>query len=148
MDLASKNAYLAVYDGDCGLCAASVQFIFRHDKDKQYFFTPIQSPLGSAICCELGISPENPSGFVAIVGGKHYTKSRAVLRVAVSFGGAWKVLFILWVIPRILLDWIYDLIACRRKTIFQSARQCMVDPSFKSRMILKRVPIIGAGSGS
>lgn len=140
LDLNAETTFLAVYDGDCGLCAKSVLFILKHDIRKRYLFTPIQSPLGAHICTLAGINPDDPSSFIAIVGGRRYTKGLAVLSVTTSLGGAWLMLWPFKILPTSLLNWIYDLVAKRRKSLFSSAKQCLADPSLKSRLILTNEP--------
>jgi len=136
MSTAHKHPQLAVYDGDCGLCARSVQFILRHDAAGRFRFSPIQSALGKAVCTEAAIDPADPSSFVAIVDGRLYTKSSAVLRVAISFGGPWKLVSLLLLVPRPCRDFLYDLVARRRKSLWPEARQCLVDPVLKGRILL------------
>jgi len=137
MSLAHKHPHLAAYDGDCGLCARSVQFILRHDAARRYRFSPIQSALGKAICTEAGIDPADPSSFVAIVEGRLHSKSDAVLRVAISFGGPWRILSLLLLVPRPCRDLLYDLVARRRKSLWPEARQCLADPNLRGRIILE-----------
>jgi len=137
MSLADKHPHLAVYDGDCGLCARSVQCILRHDAARRFRFSPIQSPLGTAVCAEAGIDPADPSSFVASVDGRFYTKSSAVLRVAINFGGPWKALRLLLLVPRPCRDVFYDLVARRRKSLWPEARQCLLDPKLKARIVLE-----------
>jgi predicted DCC family thiol-disulfide oxidoreductase YuxK len=133
--LTEKYPYLAVYDGECGLCAKSVQFILRHDAAGRFRFSPIQSILGQAVCAEAGIDPTDPSSFIAIVDGRVHTKSRAVLQVAMNFGGAWKLWGLFRLVPTRLADLGYDWVARRRRRLFPSASQCLVSPELRARIV-------------
>jgi len=135
-ELTDRHAYLVVYDGDCGLCARSVQFILKHDRAGRYRFSPHSSPLGKALCAEAGLDAMQPSSLIAIVDRTLHTKSRAVLAVASSFGGPWTLVGCFRLVPRAVADRLYDWVARRRKSFFPSASHCLASPELRSRILL------------
>lgn len=128
-------SHIVIYDGDCELCSRSTRFIFRHDRKHRFKFSPIKSAFGRSVYEALALNPEDPESFVAVVGGKAYIKSDAVIEVAITFGGVWKAVSLLKIAPRKIRDYIYGLVARRRKRILGGAGGCLTDPSFKSRSI-------------
>jgi predicted DCC family thiol-disulfide oxidoreductase YuxK len=110
-----------LYDGECGLCAGSVQFILRHEpahRREALRFAPLQG--------ELGLSVRSRHHELAQVdsvvwfepspsGGRVRYHSAAGLAVLRHLGGPWRVLAALgWLVPSPLRDAVYRAIARRR----------------------------------
>ena len=134
-DIAERYPFLLVYDGECGLCTRSVQFVLRRDKAQKYRFCRIQSTLGRAIFEQLNLGASDPTTLVALVGGSLYSKSEAVLMVSYSFGGWFRPLCLFRILPRRFRDVLYDIVAKYRRKIFPGSRSCLYDPSFIARKI-------------
>ena len=135
MDLSSKSTFLVVYDGECAFCNRSVQLVSRFDKRMIYKLTPFRSELGDEICRLANISPDDPGSLIAIVSGNIYLKSTAVLQIASSFGGLWKIFRAFELIPIRLRGLAYDSVAKRRKTILGPSHSCLFDPKLNARII-------------
>lgn len=110
-----------LYDGECGLCAGSVQFILRHEpahRREALRFAPLQSDWGRQVRTR---HPEL-AGVDSVVwfeptadGGRVRYHSAAGLAVLRHLGGFWRVLAALgWLVPRPLRDAVYRAIARRR----------------------------------
>lgn len=111
--------HLIVYDGFCGLCHASVQFVLRKDRKKQFTFVPLNSPFGKFLLSEKGINPKITDSIIYIETGKgYYVKSEAVLRILKSLGGIWSLFYPLLWIPKSISDSFYDFVAKRRAKWF------------------------------
>ena len=134
-DIAAHYPFLLVYDGECGLCTRSVQFVLRHDKIQKYRFCRIQSNLGRAIFEQLNLSATDPATLVALVSGSLYSKSEAVLMVGYSIGGWFRLLWIFRLLPRRCRDGLYDFVAKYRGKIFPGSRRCLYDPAFIGRKV-------------
>jgi predicted DCC family thiol-disulfide oxidoreductase YuxK len=117
---------VVVFDGICNLCSHSVQFILRHEVKPEILFASVQSPPGSKLLREFGFVPEDVKTFVLISGGRAYAKSTAAIRVARKLRGPWKLLAAVWVIPRPVRDYLYDVIARNRYRWFGKLEACMV----------------------
>lgn len=126
-----------IFDGVCHLCARSVQFILDHEADATLRFMPMQSAAGERVLRELGFDPNDVKTFVLIADGKSYSRSDAAIRIARYFGGGWKLLGVVRLVPRPLRDWAYDLVARYRYRWFGRAETCMVPtPALKARFIV------------
>lgn len=110
-----------LYDGECGLCAGSVQFILRHEpahRREALRFAPLQSDWGRQVRTR---HPEL-AGVDSVVwfeptdaGGRVRYHSAAGLAALRHLGGFWGVLGALgWLVPRPLRDAVYRAIARRR----------------------------------
>ena len=111
---------LLLYDGDCGVCAASVQLVLRHDRRGTLRFASLQGPTGRAVRARhpalaavdsvIWVDAAGEAGAERVL-----VRSAAALRVARYLGGGWRVLGVLgWLVPRPVRDAAYDLIARHR----------------------------------
>lgn len=112
-------ASVLLYDGTCGLCAASVQFVLRHDRTGTLQFAPLQGTYASRVLAQ---HPEL-AGTDSVVwvethdSGKPDTiavRSEAALRAVAYLGGWWSLLRAGRVLPRALRDAVYDFVARHR----------------------------------
>jgi predicted DCC family thiol-disulfide oxidoreductase YuxK len=127
---------LVLFDGICNLCTASVQFIIRHDRAGIFYFAPLQSDIGREICQSRGLDPAVVETFMLISGGIILMRSDAAIEVVSRFGGAWKFVAVLRLIPRVARDWIYSTIARNRYRWFGRTEACMIPtPDVKGRFL-------------
>jgi len=128
-----------LYDGDCGFCAGSVQFVLRREPPaarRRLSFAPLKGQFGSRIRRQFpeldGVDsvvwydPSIPSVRV---------RSAAALAAVAHLGGIWAVAAALGrLVPRPLRDAVYDLIARRRFEI--AAPACLLPtPEERSRFL-------------
>lgn len=113
---------LVCYDGHCGLCHGTVQFLLKRDRDGSRFaFAPLQ---GETVRARLGA--EGMGGLpdsVAVIreDGTVLVKSRAVAHLLRRLGGAWGLLGrAMGGCPQGLGDWAYDQVAARRRRWFKA----------------------------
>jgi predicted DCC family thiol-disulfide oxidoreductase YuxK len=137
MPLAAKDnaiattAPLLVYDGSCGFCARSVQFILRHERRHDLKFVPRDSDLGKDLRRQFHL--EAIESMLWIADGKAETESGAVLNAAKYVGGIWSFLGTLGsLIPAPLRNWAYRLIARNRRRLSSGTTTCLV-PTLEQR---------------
>ena len=128
--------HLILFDGVCNLCNGVVQFIIAKDKAAKFTFASLQSPAGQAILTDFKLSTVEFDSFVYIKGDQYYQKSRAALEVLKDMGGAWVLLYIFRLVPKILRDWVYDQVAKYRYRWFGKRDSCMIPTSeLKARFL-------------
>ncbi len=124
---------LMLYDGACGLCAASVQFVLRHERRHTLRFAALQSDVGVRV---LARHPEL-SGVDSMVWVEEEghavlervsVRSGAVMDAARYVGAPWSAVAVGRVLPVRARDAIYDLIARHRHTFFSPPDQCYLPP--------------------
>ena len=103
-----------MFDGVCNLCNYAVQFVIKHDKNKKFTFSSLQSNFGQKVLQENNLSTEHFSSFLYLEDGKLHTKSSASLRVAKGLSGPIKLVFVLIIIPKPVRDFFYSIIAKNR----------------------------------
>ncbi len=112
------------FDGECNLCNSAVQYVIRHDKKEQFLFAPLQSDAGRQV---LQLMPGNiPDSFILYHNGKIYIKSSAALQTAWLLGGWRTGLYAFIIVPRLLRDAVYNLVARNRYRWFGRRDSCMV----------------------
>jgi len=125
---------LMVFDGVCVLCSSAVRFIVTHERNPDYTFTPVQSPLGQQVLAALGQPLDGNDSVVVIDGERWYLKSDAVARLALCLKAPWRWYAATRFLPRVLRDWAYDRLAQNRYSIFGRTETCMVpDAALRKR---------------
>jgi predicted DCC family thiol-disulfide oxidoreductase YuxK len=127
----SMDAALLLYDGTCGFCARSVQFVLRHEGPSHALrFASLDGPTGVMLRAnhpELA-SVDSLIWYVPAAAGRAeriLIRSDAVLTTASYLGGVWRVLGGLGrLVPRFLRDAAYDWVARRRYRL--APRSCPV----------------------
>jgi predicted DCC family thiol-disulfide oxidoreductase YuxK len=117
---------IVLYDGVCGFCNSSVQFIIKRDPSKRFKFAPLQSEIGKSLAATHGYDPEQIDGLILIEDGKAYWKSSAALQIAKRINWPWPVFAALLIVPRVVRDWFYDQFAKRRYRWFGKLDECAV----------------------
>ncbi|MFI5154601.1 MAG: thiol-disulfide oxidoreductase DCC family protein [Chitinophagales bacterium] len=134
MDPADKKIIL--FDGVCNLCNASVQFVLKRDRKKQFRFASLQSDAGRQLLSSFGLPVDAIHSFVLIEGERAYERSTALLRVCRQLGAAWPMLYILIIIPKFIRDPVYNLIARNRYKWFGKREECWLPgDDLKSRFL-------------
>jgi predicted DCC family thiol-disulfide oxidoreductase YuxK len=121
-----STPYILLYDGDCGLCHGSVQFLYKRDRKHRFTFVPLHSPLGTQLTNQSGIDTKRIDSIVLIEQNvAYFIKSRAVLKSLNALGGLWKLVYPLLMLPTCFGDWTYDFIAKHRLKWFKKP-QCAI----------------------
>jgi len=117
-----ENNPIIFYDGLCGLCDRSVQFIIKYDQEKKFRFAALQSDFAKQI---LG-DDANADTFILFEKGKIITRSTAALRVCKILSGKLSLLYIFILVPAFIRDAFYDLIARNRYKWFGHFDKCKI----------------------
>lgn len=131
------------YDGACGFCAASVQFILRHERHGTARFAALQSAAGEALrtrhpelaAVDSMVWVERSDG----AGGESVSvRSSAALKAAGYLGGPWRAALVGWLVPAPLRDAVYDLIARHRHRLLRGGERCFLPPPSARARFLER----------
>lgn len=125
-----------VFDGVCLLCSAWVAFVLRHDRSGRIRFAAMQSSAGRNLLEAYGLDADDPLSFLFVTEGRGHTQSDAILRLVGSFGGAWRLVTMLRVLPAVLRDALYRLIARNRYRWFGRRDHCLIpDAAVRARFL-------------
>ena len=125
---------VVLFDGECGLCAASVRFIIRRDPRVIFRYASLQSETGRQLCQHHGLDPQRINTVVLLRRDGVRLRSDAALAIAGQLSGAWRWLAVLRLIPRPARDWFYGVIARNRHRWFGRNASCLA-PSDDTRQL-------------
>ncbi|MCC7229055.1 MAG: DUF393 domain-containing protein [Fimbriimonadaceae bacterium] len=130
---------IVFYDGLCGFCDRTVQFILDRDRTKRQFrFAALQSPLAEEILPRHGKDPKDLNTLYLLKelgkpGEVVLQKSDAAIQIFRALGGGPKFLsYLIALFPRPIRNWGYDRIAKMRYRIFGKLEACRI-PSASDR---------------
>src|SRR5271170_7414208 len=113
---AIEGRALLLYDGVCALCNGVVGFLLRHDRLDRLRYAPLQSSLGREMLARFNIH-SFPDGVVLLTDAlttkeRIYQRSDAVAAAMLLLSRPWQLAGKgLLLIPRLLRDWGYRLVA-------------------------------------
>lgn len=122
------------YDGDCGFCNRSVQFVLDHEKSDVLHFAALQSGFALDFFEEHRLEKADLSTFYFWEDGHMYTKSSGALRLLKYLRFPWTLLRIFLLVPRFIRNAVYDWIAARRQRF--APAQCALPDAAQRRRFL------------
>jgi len=133
--VADDNVPIVLYDGDCHICNASIQFILRHERNNKLKFaslSAIPSSLSDTISNKIG-----KSDAIHFVYNKEVSiESDAVIRIASYLKSPYSWLGIIRFIPLRIRNYVYRFIARNRhkmQSIF--SQECDLYSEYTDRLI-------------
>ena len=138
---AIEERALLLYDGVCALCNGVVGFLLRHDRLDRLRYAPLQSSLGREMLARFNIH-SFPDGVVLLTDAltpkeRIYQRSDAVAAAMLLLSRPWQLAGKgLRLIPRLLRDWGYRLIARFRYRLFGRYDTCPVPPPEQRNKLL------------
>jgi predicted DCC family thiol-disulfide oxidoreductase YuxK len=126
-----------LYDGVCVLCSGVVRFIIERDPTARFRFASVQSEVGRRLLAEHGLPLDRWDSFVLVdEDGAAYLRSAAFLRIVPRLSGPWRALAVGRLVPAVLRDGVYDLVARSRYRLFGRRESCMVPtPEIRARFL-------------
>ena len=124
-----------LFDGVCNLCNAWVRFVIKRDPHARFAFAPLGSDAANELLRERQSTVASDS-IILVEKDAIYDQSTAALRIARRLSGAWSLTSAFLVVPRVLRDAVYRLIARNRYRWFGRRDACMVPtPELRARFL-------------
>ena len=132
-----KHKQLILFDGVCNLCNASVQYVIKHDKKDMFLFAALQGVVGQQIIKEYDIDTDKTDSIILYSGKQKLSyKSTAALNIAKHLGFPINLMTLFFIIPLVIRNWVYDIIARNRYKWYGKRDQCMIPaPELKSKFL-------------
>jgi predicted DCC family thiol-disulfide oxidoreductase YuxK len=125
-----------LFDGVCNLCNKSVLFVIARDSRGLFRFAPLQGSFAQQRLQQASQPSLQQSSVVLLDNGRVFYRSEAVLRIARQLPWPWPLLYGCIVVPRVLRDAAYNLLARHRYRLFGKQDECMVPtPELRARFI-------------
>ncbi|NJB81659.1 thiol-disulfide oxidoreductase DCC family protein [Wenyingzhuangia aestuarii] len=132
----TKHKPLILFDGVCNLCNNSVQLVIKNDSKNIFVFSTLQNPAVIAYLASKGDQYNNIDSVMLVSNSKIYTKSSAALTIAKHLKGWYPALYLFYVIPKPIRDFVYDVIARNRYKWFGKKDNCMIPtPELKNKFL-------------
>ena len=132
-DLATSSPlpHVVLYDGTCGFCHASVQWMLARDTAGLFAFAPLQGETAATLRAR---HPELPTDLDSVLLVEHvdaprervWWRSHAVFRICGYIGGIWSIPGLLRFLPRFLTDALYMTVARVRHRLAPAPDACQL----------------------
>ena len=121
---------LLLYDGVCALCNGAVTFVLKRDTSGSVRFAPLEGETAARFLAEHPELAGIDSMIWIDAAGCALTRSAAALAIARHVGGGWATLAaVSRIVPTVVRDALYDLIARTRYRIFGRYDSCPIPPA-------------------
>lgn len=127
---------LVLYDGTCGLCARSVRWILRHERDHAIQFAPLQGETAEAQRAVHADIPREIDTVVYIRDGRVHLRSKAFLYLAQHLRTPWRWAYAFRWFPGFVLNIGYRAVAAVRYRIWGRVDACeLPSPEQRARFL-------------
>jgi predicted DCC family thiol-disulfide oxidoreductase YuxK len=126
---------IVFYDGLCGFCDRTVQYVLDRDRQRNQFrFAALQGRLAEEVLPKHGKNPKNlDTLYVLTDDDQVYDKSDAAIRIFRALGKGSKFLsYLISMWPKPIRDWGYERFAAIRYRVFGKMDACRI-PSPQDR---------------
>ncbi|MEZ6128753.1 MAG: DCC1-like thiol-disulfide oxidoreductase family protein [Planctomycetaceae bacterium] len=114
---------IVFFDGVCGLCNQTVNFLLARDRQRRLKFAPLQGPTAEQLVP--ADVRTNLNTFVFYHQNRLYYRTTALSRILWRLGGFWKTAgALLWLIPWPLRDVGYRIVSKVRYRLFGKHETC------------------------
>ena len=131
--------HLIFFDGECGFCDKTVQWLLDKDEHEELYFAPLQGDMAREVLPQFELPPELDS----IVYVRHSTTGVEVFIYSDAIGEIlrvlpkrWSWMRIAWIVPRSIRDAVYRTFAARRIQWFGTVDACRLPDDRQSRRLL------------
>ena len=115
---------IVLYDGVCGLCHHTVQWLNARDRDRALWVAPLQGDTAASLRARHPAIPTELSTVVVVDHDRVYLRTKAILQAARYVGRPWRWgRFVQWM-PSFLIDLPYRLVARVRYRIWGRRDTC------------------------
>lgn len=122
---AAEETPLLIFDGDCALCSAGIQWMLERDPRGRYRFATVQTPAAREIYARFGLDPDLFDTIMVLIDGVPHLRWSGVLAAARLMPPPWRWLGVVGrVVPDFIGDQIYDLVQRNRFKWFGRRAQC------------------------
>lgn len=142
MDAMPSTQATLLYDGTCGFCSNTVQFILRHERGRRTLrFATLQGPLGEELRAKHPrlVSTDSVIWYEPATAERRervLVRSAAGLAVGRYLGGIWRLMaWVSWCVPRFIRDAAYNMVARNRHRLVKNASCLLPTPEQRARFI-------------
>ena len=137
----TQNGLIVIFDTDCLMCSAWVNFVLRHERTPSAKFVSAWSQQGLALAADHSLTPQDlDTTYLVLSDGRGLTKTDATFAIFKSLKVPWCWVAVLRFAPRPVRDWFYDRLAKNRYRWFGRQDQCFLPPPGQSARFVPGPP--------
>lgn len=126
---------IVFFDGVCGMCNHTVNFLIARDHTRRLRFAPLQGPTSERLV-DVKVREELDT-FVFLSDERQFYRSAALARILMTIGGLWWLVGVLyWLIPLPLRDLAYRFVAANRYRVMGKHDTCRIPTSEERALFL------------
>ena len=130
-------SYLIIYDGNCGFCNKTVMFVVKNDVNNCFKFVSNSSDFGKDLLQKFQILGVEQSTIILVENeSKIYTKSVGIKKVLLKIPHYKMIGYLMFLFPKRLSDYIYDLISKNRKLIIKNSTCEIPNSEIRKKFIM------------
>lgn len=140
-DSPTGDPAIVLYDGVCGLCNRLNQFLLKRDTHDRFRFASLQSKFAEDLLKRHGAdSRDLDTVYVALnydqPNERLLARSDAILHLLTQLDGVWKFARFGKILPRLLWDGIYQIVARNRYRVFGKHESCLLpEPKHREKFL-------------
>ncbi len=119
---------IVVFDSQCLLCNGWVHFLLRHDRKGTFKFAAIQGVAGQQLLSQQGLKVNGLQTLLLVDGQRTWQHTAAIFRVLHALGWPWRLAWLAWLVPSVIRDPLYRLVARNRYRVFGRTAACILPP--------------------
>ena len=131
--------YLVFFDGECGLCDRTVQWLLNNDDNELLYFAPLQGEEAQRVLPQFDL-PADLDSIVYVrrsdTEAEVFVYSNAIGEILKLLPIRWSWMRVAWVIPRVIRDSVYRALAARRIQWFGRVDACQLPDERQARRLL------------
>ena len=131
--------HLVFFDGECGFCDRTVQWLLEHDDAEQLYFAPLQGAQAQEVLPQFEFPPELDSIVYVRRSGSEveaFIYSDAIGEILRVLPTRWSWMRIAWIVPRSIRDGVYRAFASRRIQWFGKVDACRLPDERQAHRLL------------
>lgn len=132
---------IIIYDGDCGLCSETLQWILVKDKKDVFRYTTMNSSVALQLLKQFNLSQNLLNSIIVINRQNYYLKSNAIIVLLLNLDWKYQILaFVIKLIPQFISNALYDFIAKHRRNLLKQNCSIQLLYSLRNKEITQYEP--------
>ena len=140
--MVNQVKHLILYDGQCGFCDRSVQFLLKQDHQRIFYFAPLQGTTAQVVLSRIPQGVDWKNTLVLIENYEDHgavpiyeVRGKALFRICWLLGGKWSLVGWMSFLPGWMYNWGYRLVANHRHLLVSESCSLAVYQEDKSRFL-------------
>lgn len=128
---------IVFFDGLCLLCNRFVLFLIKLDTREVLYFSSLQGETVKKLLLNGDDEGKSRETIIFYKEGKVFYRSEAIMEIFFTVRPGWRVMRLFLLIPKTVRDFLYNMVAMLRYTLFGKLKQCFIpDEKLANRFLV------------